>query len=134
MQASKASGDKNEPSEIHAEKVSKTQHAISLGDKTLSYSAVAGEIIVNRRVDGKTIRGRIFYVYYKLGSADQIDRPITFAFNGGPGAASVWLHLGGVGPKRIRLAVNGERLPPPVQLENNATLGFISRISFLWIR
>ncbi len=107
------------PYETKAEKISKTQHNITVKDQTLKYSAVAGELIVERFVDGKAHRGRIFYVYYALEGGRQSKRPITFAFNGGPGAASVWLHLGGLGPKRIKLADNGKTLPPPVQYEKN---------------
>ena len=46
-------------------------------------------------------------------------RPVTFVFNGGPGAAAVWLHLGTAGPKRVRLAPEGEVPPPPYGLVDN---------------
>jgi carboxypeptidase C (cathepsin A) len=113
------SAQNTELSDIEPEKVSETQHRLALTDQTLSYSAVAGELIVKRQVDGKTHRGRIFYVYYAMAGVKRRERPITFAFNGGPGAASVWLHLGGLGPKRIKLADNGKTLPPPAQYEDN---------------
>jgi len=44
---------------------------------------------------------------------------LTFAFNGGPGAASVWLHMGGLGPKRVVIGEQGEMLPPPARYESN---------------
>lgn len=114
------SGKKDELSDMDEERVSKTQHVLTLKDQKLSYSAVAGQLVVKRVAERKAVRGRIFYVYYAMEGDGQIDRPITFAFNGGPGAASVWLHLGGVGPRRVLLADSGKTLPPPVQLENNA--------------
>lgn len=46
-------------------------------------------------------------------------RPVTFVFNGGPGAAAVWLHLGAAGPRRVKLTEDGQALPPPGQLEDN---------------
>lgn len=107
------------PSEIIPEQISATQHILALPDQTLPYLAVAGELTVKRMVAGKAHRGRIFYVYYAINEVNRSERPITFAFNGGPGAASVWLHLGGLGPRRIRLADNGQTLPPPVQYEEN---------------
>ncbi|MEM6914674.1 MAG: septum formation initiator, partial [Pseudomonadota bacterium] len=48
------------------------------------------------------------------------ERPVTFVFNGGPGAAPVYLHMGAVGPKRIVFAKNGDLAPPPTQIEDNA--------------
>ena len=47
------------------------------------------------------------------------DRPLTFFFNGGPGAAAVWLHLGAAGPQRVKLTEDGHPLPPPGALEDN---------------
>lgn len=46
-------------------------------------------------------------------------RPITFAFNGGPGSSSVWLHMGALGPRRVMMGQNGEPLPPPSKLTDN---------------
>ena len=90
--------------------------------------AVAGEIAI-RREDDET-KARIFYVAYNLEGARQEGRPITFAFNGGPGAASVWLHLGGLGPQRVRLRDDGEAPPPPARYEANPDtwLGFTDMV------
>jgi carboxypeptidase C (cathepsin A) len=83
----------------------------------LQYSALAGEISVRK---GKPpVEGRIFYVAYVLEGKDLGDRPVTFAFNGGPGASSVWLHMGGLGPKRIVLSPDGTPLPPPFHYKDN---------------
>src|SRR5207247_7097240 len=48
-------------------------------------------------------------------------RPLTFVFNGGPGAAAVWLHLGTAGPKRVRLPENGSPPAPPFAMDDNPT-------------
>jgi carboxypeptidase C (cathepsin A) len=76
-----------------------TQHRIVLGGKTLDYTATAGTLIV-RDDDDKPIAS-IGYVAYTRAGARPGARPITFAFNGGPGSSSLWLHMGVLGPKRV---------------------------------
>lgn len=61
----------------------------------------------------------IFHTAYLREDVDPAERPITFVFNGGPGAASVYLHMGAVGPKRIAFTEDGDLPPPPVRLEDN---------------
>jgi hypothetical protein len=51
--------------------------------------------------------------------SDISKRPLTFAFNGGPGSSSVWLHLGTLGPKRVAMQTSGQPLPPPYKLVDN---------------
>ncbi|MDE3100517.1 MAG: peptidase S10 [Verrucomicrobiota bacterium] len=66
------------------------------------------------------VQASIFYVAYTR--SDQHDlaaRPVTFCFNGGPGSSSVWLHLGALGPRRVKMNDNGTLPPPPFQLMNN---------------
>lgn len=60
----------------------------------------------------------IFHTYYRLADA-RAPRPVTFVFNGGPGAASAYLHVGGLGPQRVAFAANGHVPPPPARLVNN---------------
>lgn len=101
-----------------------TQHAITIGGQQLAYTATAGYMPLTDE-SGK-LQANIFYVaYVRQGVDGGAPRPITFAFNGGPGASSMWLHLG-VGPKRVPLAANGTALPPSTVLtDNEATwLGF----------
>jgi carboxypeptidase C (cathepsin A) len=76
-----------------------TQHRISAGGKTLDYTATAGTLIV-RDDEDKPIAS-IGYVAYARRDAKGGARPITFAFNGGPGSSSLWLHMGVLGPKRV---------------------------------
>jgi carboxypeptidase C (cathepsin A) len=66
-----------------------------------------------------TVQGCFFFTYYQLNEPSPSDRPITFAFNGGPGSASLWLHLGALGPKRVMMGSDGVNPPLPFQLENN---------------
>ena len=60
----------------------------------------------------------IFYTYYSS-DLDKANRPITFVFNGGPGASSAYLHVGAIGPKTVCFGKKGECLPPPAQLKDN---------------
>jgi carboxypeptidase C (cathepsin A) len=86
---------------------------ITLAGADVSYIAQTGTIPVLK--DDGTVRANVFYVYYaatdaegkRLGTRDASARPITFCFNGGPGASAVWLHLGGLGPRRIDLPPEG---------------------------
>src|SRR5438046_5092430 len=76
-----------------------THHEIRAGGKTLRYTATVGMMPIKNR-DGET-EARIFFMAYTLdGEGNRSRRPLTFSFNGGPGSASVWLHLGAIGPKR----------------------------------
>lgn len=62
----------------------------------------------------------IFHTYYRKESTDKKKvRPLTFVFNGGPGAASAYLHIGGLGPKRVYFEKDGNLPPPPIKLVNN---------------
>jgi carboxypeptidase C (cathepsin A) len=65
-------------------------------------------------------KAQVFFVAYVAEDVgDPAARPLTFAFNGGPGSSSVWLHLGGLGPRRAQLSDAGEALPPPSKLVDN---------------
>ncbi|MEO8350816.1 MAG: peptidase S10 [Chthoniobacteraceae bacterium] len=87
--------------------------SVTLGGAKLDYVAKVGTMPVLKE-DG-TPRGDVFFVSYALAGADgkplaekdPAARPITFCFNGGPGSAAVWLHFGGLGPKRIVLPPDG---------------------------
>jgi len=94
-----------------------THHQITLNGKTLSYTATAGRLPI-KRGDGK-IEAEMFFVAYTLDGQDVSKRPLTFAFNGGPGSASVWLHMGALGPKRVVLQSNGFMPAAPYRTEDN---------------
>src|SRR6202051_4432399 len=61
----------------------------------------------------------MFYVAYTLDGQEAAKRPLTFAFNGGPGSASIWLHMGALGPRRVVLQPDGFMPPAPYRLEDN---------------
>src|SRR6202140_772487 len=73
-----------------------SHHQTTVDGKLLKYSASAGRLPI-KRGDGK-IEAEMFYVAYTLDGQEAAKRPLTFAFNGGPGSASIWLHMGGPGP------------------------------------
>ena len=94
-----------------------THHQIMLNGKTLSYTSTAGRLPL-KRGDGKT-EAEMFFVAYALDGQEAAKRPLTFSFNGGPGSASVWLHMGALGPKRVVLQPNGFMPAAPYRLEDN---------------
>lgn len=97
-----------------------TEHEIKLAGSTdpLKYKATAGKLPIKDDA-GKT-KAEIFFVAYEKAAVDNpASRPITFAFNGGPGSSSVWLHMGALGPRRPDMGKDGEPLPPPTKLTDN---------------
>ena len=101
------------------EKSQKTQHTIRVNGQELHYTAVAGTVILKKDDGNGQPSASVFFVAYSLDGADTNKRPITFAFNGGPGSSSVWLHIGALGPKRVSLTSEGFAVPPPYQLIDN---------------
>jgi carboxypeptidase C (cathepsin A) len=88
-----------------------TEHVV--GD--LKYKATVGMIPIKDSLG--EIKAGIFYTAYSVES--DTPRPLTFSFNGGPGSSSVWLHLGALGPKRVRLGDEGEAINAPYELIDN---------------
>ncbi|MCZ2154818.1 MAG: peptidase S1, partial [Bryobacterales bacterium] len=84
---------------IPKETSSVTHHQMTLDGKVLKYTATAATLHINGE-DEKPY-GSIFYVAYTLDDADPSSRPVTFIYNGGPGSASIWLHMGSIGPIRV---------------------------------
>jgi len=94
-----------------------THHQITVDGKLLKYTATAGRLPI-KRADGK-IEAEMFYIAYTLDNEDAAKRPLTFAYNGGPGSASIWLHMGALGPKRVVLQPDGFMPPAPYRMEDN---------------
>jgi carboxypeptidase C (cathepsin A) len=94
-----------------------THHQISLDGKTLKYTATAGRLPI-KRGDGK-IEAEMFFVAYSVDGQDASKRPLTFAFNGGPGSATIWLHMGALGPKHVALTAEGVLPAAPYRVEDN---------------
>ena len=146
----KSKGEKNKEDKEKEEKpkLSVTDHTITIGGKPVKYKATAGYIVLkdyapkskkdegddedkpdsddsNEDSDKKPKRekplAKVFFIAYTRDDVgNTAKRPLTFSFNGGPGSASVWLHMGGLGPRRAVLTERGEALPPPYRLEDNA--------------
>jgi carboxypeptidase C (cathepsin A) len=96
-----------------------TQHQIVLHGETIKYTAHVGFIAIKQATSGIT-QGHLFYTYYsKNDVTDKSKRPVWFLFNGGPGAATVWLHMGAFGPKMVKMQPNGMALPPPYTYVDN---------------
>jgi len=95
-----------------------TQHKISIGGATFTYTATAGTRIVRDAKDQPY--ARIGYTAYTCSDAtDPARRPLTFAWNGGPGSSSIWLHMGALGPRRIVTTDAAFTPPPPYRTVDN---------------
>ncbi len=102
-------------------KLSTTHHEIVWNGKPLAYRATAGDMVMKDEA-GKAKADMFFVSYETEGDVDPAKRPITFLFNGGPGAAAVWLHLGAAGPKSIEMDDHDLPVGPPYKLiDNQAT-------------
>src|SRR6266700_1437130 len=112
--ADEKSKDEKKPEE----KVVQTKHTIKISGQEIKYTATAGTILL--KLEDGTPKASVFYVAYtKDNVSDTSKRPVTFTFNGGPGAASIWLHLGALGPRRVEMGDAGSLLPPPYKLVDN---------------
>lgn len=123
------------------ERSSRTEHSITLNGQKIDYEAVVGDLIL--RDDDGAPKARMTYVsYVRSGIDDMARRPVTFSFNGGPGSASVWVHLGAFGPKKAELDSEGFPTgPPPGRLVDNpyslidaTDLVFIDPVETGWSR
>lgn len=132
--------DKSEEAES---KLKVSQHTVTIGGKNIKYKATAGYMLLKdysekhrggshsesddkdkahskeKKKEPKALAKVFFIAYTREDGGATSKRPLTFSFNGGPGSASIWLHMGGLGPRRAVLSERGEALPPPFKLEDN---------------
>ena len=119
-----------------------TRHTVTLStDHVLDYTATTGRLVLREEVyeegvfNGHKAKAQVSITSYVVGGLspqERAARPVTFAFNGGPGSSSVWLHLGLLGPRRVFMGDVGELLPPPYALADNAeTLLAVSDLVFI---
>jgi carboxypeptidase C (cathepsin A) len=95
-----------------------THHQIAIDGRPLKYTATAGRLPIRDMEGG--IRAEMFFVAYTLDGADRARRPITFSYNGGPGSASIWLHMGALGPRIVAMEPEGWMPQSPYRLVDNA--------------
>jgi carboxypeptidase C (cathepsin A) len=108
------------------DEISVTRHSVTVQGRTLTYTVTAGTLVLAEEKHGKDgeaegarPRARVFFVAYALDEQDETTRPVTFAFNGGPGSPSLWLHLGLLGPRRVVMGDAGALTGPPYTLTDN---------------
>ncbi|MGB3442177.1 MAG: peptidase S10 [Actinophytocola sp.] len=103
-----------------------TSHTLTTARGKLDYTATTGRVVLRKEVltegkfDGHLPKAEVFLTAYTLDDADAATRPVTFAFNGGPGSSSVWLHLGLFGPRRVVSGDAGALASPPYGMVDNA--------------
>lgn len=108
---------KTPPIEPPADPVVK-QHSITANGSELKYTTTTGLMPINN--EKGEIKATLFYVAYtKDGVENTGDRPLTIVYNGGPGSSTVWLHMGGVAPKRVQMLNDGGMPKPPFKLVDN---------------
>jgi carboxypeptidase C (cathepsin A) len=139
-------GDKESESDKKKDdepKPSVTHHTATIDGREIKYTATAGKMLMT--TDEGEPKAHVFFVAYTVDDPDEDEadedadendededetdddsepapsnsRPVTFCFNGGPGSSSVWLHLGMLGPTRVKLDSDAQPLPPPHQLIPN---------------
>lgn len=117
-----AKRSKEKVEKLLAQSPTSTMGSLVQNGRTLRYRAVAELVpIVGLGLDDKRgeLEAAVFTTSYLLEDAESGKRPVCFVFNGGPGSASVWLHLGAVGPKRVAIAEDGRMPPPPYAVTDN---------------
>ena len=122
---------KEEKKPVPEDKIVQTKHAVRIGGQEIKYTATAGTIVL--KLEDGTPKASVFFVAYTRDDVqDASKRPITFAFNGGPGAGSLWLHVGALGPRRVEMGDVGNLLPPPYKfVDNEASILDVTDIVFI---
>ena len=98
------------------EKTSVTHHSARIGGQQINYTATAATYVI--KADDGTPKAVMFYVAYTKDGVDTSRRPISFVYNGGPGSASLFTHMG-MGPKRVVLTPDGHGMPAPYSTVDN---------------
>ena len=98
-------------------KISQTSHTARVGGQQVKYTATAGTLPI--RLDNGDLAARMFFVAYTRDGEDARTRPVAFLFNGGPGSASIWLHMGSFAPIKAEMAAEGFQPAPPYRLAPN---------------
>ena len=96
-----------------------TQHSLQVEGQTVAYEATVGSVIL-RDGDEKPTAELYYTAYFRTNGGARGERPVIFTYNGGPGSASFWLHMGIMGPRRVRTPEVGQQAPPPYEIVDNA--------------
>ena len=99
---------------VSAPAPSQTSHLLRLDGREIKYTATTGTLPI--RLDDGKVAAQMFFVAYTKDGEDRKTRPVSFLYNGGPGSASVWLHMGSFAPKHVKMADEGFQPAPPYQL------------------
>ena len=124
-QATTKDSTTTEPAEPQDDLVT-SEHVLRVGRRRIPYTATTGRVVLREEVheDGKskgfTAKAEVSLTSYVADAEDGERRPVVFAFNGGPGSSSVWLHLGLLGPRRVVAGDAGDLVAPPYGLADNA--------------
>jgi len=103
-----------------------SRHTLAVGRRRLRYTATTGRVVLREEVfeddvfKGLRAKAELSITAYVVDAPTGTNRPVTFAFNGGPGSSSLWLHLGLLGPRRVDCGDAGNLTPPPYGLLDNA--------------
>ena len=104
------------PPHVPEEHSSVTHHSARVGGQVINYTATAATYVI--KADDGTPKATMFYVAYTKDGADPLKRPVSFVYNGGPGSASLFTHMG-LGPRRVVLTSDGHGMPAPYTVADN---------------
>ncbi|MBQ6508334.1 MAG: hypothetical protein IJI07_02570 [Flexilinea sp.] len=114
------------PAEKPKDDLVTSKHSITINGKEIRYTVTTGTMVVSQEstkdgiYEGSKPRFEIFFTAYTLDDPEDIaERPLTFSFNGGPGSASMWVHMGFLGPRRVSLDPEGKVTKFPAPLVDN---------------
>jgi len=114
--AEQAQGEGGRRGPAPEEKTSVTHHSARIGGQQINYTATAATYVI--RADDGSPKATMFYVAYTKDGVDAAKRPLSFVYNGGPGSASLFTHMG-MGPKRVTLTADGHGMPAPYSVVDN---------------
>jgi carboxypeptidase C (cathepsin A) len=125
--SSSANASLQTPNEI----TSVTQGTVTAGGQPIAYTATTGHLTA-RHLGTDEADASIFYIAYTANGRDPATRPVTFFYNGGPGSATVWLHMGSYGPKRLDVQAPSQDIATPFALvENTESMLDVSDLVFV---
>ena len=108
---------------------SKTEGSVTVEGKTISYDATAGNLVL-KNDDGEPTISIFYTAYFKKGD-NASKRPLTFIYNGGPGSATLWLHIGAFGPQKVFIKDTGRTKAPYYTVNNDYSLLDASDLVFI---